>query len=117
MAAVKYDFTIEQGATTTKPFVWKSSDGQPVDLTGYSVRMQVRRNVSSPDVLLEASTENGRFQLDAESGKFTLVLSATITSAITWQTGVYDIELTDSDSVVTRLIQGQIDVSKEVTRG
>lgn len=117
MAAVKYDFTIEQGATTVKPFVWKSGEGVPVDLTGSSVRMQVRRSPSSSDVLLEASTENDRIQLDATNGKFTLVLSATVTAALNWMTGVYDIEVTSADDTVTRLVQGTITISKEVTRG
>ena len=116
MAAAKYDFTIEQGATTTKPFVWKSGDGVPVDISGYDVRMQVRRSVSSSDVLLAADTGNGRFQVDGPNGKFTLVLSAADTSAITWTTGVYDIELEDGDGVVTRLLMGTVTVSKGVTR-
>jgi hypothetical protein len=116
MAAVKYDFTIEQGATTIKPFVWKSGEDVPVNLTGATVRMQVRRSTSSSDVLLEASTANSRIQLDPLLGKFTLVLSATVTAAISWLTGVYDIEITASNGVVTRLVQGTITVSKEVTR-
>lgn len=117
MAAAKYDFTIEQGTTVTKPFVWKSGEGLPVDITGYTARMQVRRSVSSADVLLEASTDNNRIQIDGTEGRLTLVLSATVTSAINWTLGVYDIELRDNDGVVTRLVQGSITVSKEVTRG
>ena len=35
MAAGKYTFTIEQGATTDFQIDWKDSNGQPVDLTLY----------------------------------------------------------------------------------
>jgi hypothetical protein len=116
MPAAQYDFAIEQGATTIKPFVWKSSDGTPVDLSGYTARMQVRRSTSSEYVLLEASTDNGRIQLDHEAGKLTLVLSAGVTAAIDWSRGRYDIELESPDGGVTRLIYGEISISKEITR-
>lgn len=116
MPAAEYNFSIEQGATTIKPFVWKSSDNSPVDLSGYEARMQVRRSASSPDVLLEASTSNNRIQLDAAAGRFTLVLSADVTAAIEWSRGRYDIELRSPDGDVTRIVQGEITVSKEVTR-
>jgi hypothetical protein len=116
MPAAQYDFAIEQGATTIRSFVWKSSDGTPVDLTGYAARMQVRRSVSAADVLLEASTFNNRIQLDPLAGRITLVLPADVTAAINWTRGRYDIELVSPDGDVTRLVQGEITVSKEITR-
>ena len=116
MPAAEYNFAIEQGTTTVKPFVWKSSDGMPVDLSGYTARMQVRRSVSAPEVLLEASTSNDRIQLDPLAGRYTLVLPADVTAAINWTRGRYDIELESPDGAVTRLLQGEITVSKEVTR-
>lgn len=116
MPAAQYSFTIEQGTTTVRPLVWKSSDGTPVDLSGYTARMQVRRSVSAADVLLEASTSNDRIQLDPLAGRVTLVLQADVTAAINWTRGRYDIELVSPDGDVTRLVQGEITVSKEITR-
>jgi hypothetical protein len=116
MPAVTYDFEIEQGTTVTKPFVWKDSLGAAVDLTGYVARMQVRSSVTSTDVLLDATTENGKIVISAAEGKFTLTLSATETAAIAWKKGKYDIELASPTGVVTRLVQGSITVSQEVTR-
>jgi len=116
MPAAEHNFTIEQGATLIKPFVWKSSDGTPVDLSGYTARMQVRRSVSAAEVLLEASTSNDRIQLDPLAGRITLVLPADVTAAINWSRGRYDIELESPDGDVTRLIYGEITVSKEITR-
>ena len=117
MPAAQHNFTIEQGATTVKPFIWKSSDGSAINLTGYTARMQVRRNYASADVLLEATTENGRLQIEPSAGRITLVLSAEVTAGLTWRNGVYDIEMVSSDGHVTRLLQGEIEISKEVTRG
>lgn len=116
MAAATYDFDIEQGATLLKPIVWKDSTGSPVNLTGYTAKMQVRQSVSSSDVLLEMSTVNGRISITPLTGTITLIFSATLTAAITWSRGKYDLELTSNDGTVTRLIEGQISVSKEITR-
>jgi hypothetical protein len=117
MAAATYDFEIEQGATLLKPIVWKDSNGTPVNLSGYTARMQIRRSVAAEDVLLELSTANNRINIDALNGTVTLIFDSATTAAFTWTSGVYDLELTSSGGVVTRLIQGKITVSKEVTRG
>lgn len=117
MAAATYDFEIEQGATLIKPLVWKDDAGTPRNLTGFTARMQVRQSASSDDVLLELNTENGRIQITAGTGTVTLIFSAATTAAIDWRRGKYDLELVASDGTVTRLIEGEISVSKEITRG
>lgn len=117
MAAATYDFEIEQGATLIKPIVWNDSTGAPVNLTGYTAKMQVRQSVASEEVLLELSTTNGKIQLTPLTGTITLVFSAATTAAINWKRGKYDLELTSADGTVTRLIEGEINISKEITRG
>lgn len=116
MAAAQYDFQIEQGATLLKPVVWKDGAGAAVNLTGYTAKMQVRQSASAADVLLELSTTNGNLVLTPLTGTVTMVFSATTTAAITWRRGKYDLELTSSDGTVTRLIEGEITVSREITR-
>lgn len=116
MAAAEYNFTIEQGTTFTKSFVWKNNSGVAVDLTGYTARMQVRLSVTSEDVLLTASTTNGKLALTPLEGKITLSLSAQDTAGFDWKRGKYDLELEDADGRVTRLLFGLITVSLEVTR-
>lgn len=117
MSAATYDFEIEQGASLIKPIVWKDANGLAVNLTGYTAKMQIRKSVSSPDVLLELSTSNGRIDIVSGTGTITLLINAATSAAITWSSGVYDLELTSSGGLVTRLMQGTITVSKEVTRG
>jgi hypothetical protein len=116
MAAAQYDFEIEQGATLLKPIVWKDSTGAAVDLTGYTARMQVRRSTSAPDVLIELSSANGKISISALTGTVTLIFSATTTAAFDWRRGKYDLELVAPDGIVTRLVEGEIAVSREVTR-
>jgi hypothetical protein len=114
--AGEYDLEFLQGETYTKQFIWKDSAGTAVNLTGYTARMQVRQSKASDTVLLELTTENGRITLGGAAGTIDLNLTATTTAAITWRRGLYDLELVASNGVVTRLLEGEVTVSKEVTR-
>ena len=114
--AATYDFEIEQGADLDKTFTWKDSAGAPVSLVGYTARMQVRKNISAPEVLLSLTTENSRISIDGAAGQVILHVDAATTSAITWTSGVYDIELISGAGKVFRLVRGTVTVSKEVTR-
>ena len=42
MAAGIYNFIIEQGTTVNFRIDYRDSEGNPVDLTGYEGRMQIR---------------------------------------------------------------------------
>lgn len=110
-----YDFTLYQGATFQRVLTWKDEAGDVTDLTGYTARMHIRTNLDADDAFITLTTENGGITLGGEEGTITLLISATDTAAITYATGVYDLELI-TGSTVTRLLQGQVDISKEVTR-
>lgn len=116
MAAATYNFVIEQGTTLAKTLIWNDSTGNPVNLSGYTARMQVRQSVTSSVVLLELTTTAGTITITPLTGTIVLSFSATTTADITWRHGKYDLELVASNGVVTRLIEGQIDISPEVTR-
>lgn len=116
MAAAYYDLLIEQGATFLKTFVWKDSNEDPVDITGYTARMQIRRKKSATTVEHTATTENSGITLGDAAGTVVVTIPATDTADFEFSKGVYDIELIDPQGTVTRLIEGGVEVSKEVTR-
>lgn len=58
MKPAKIDLAIYQGATFSKVMRW-SAGGSPVDLTGYTARMQVRGEIDDEEALVELTTENG----------------------------------------------------------
>lgn len=116
MAAAYYDILIEQGATFRKTFVWKDSNETPVDITGYTARMQIRRKISSTTAEHSATTENGGITLGQTAGTVDVTITASDTSAFEFTKGTYDLELVDPQGVVTRLVMGGVEVSKEVTR-
>jgi hypothetical protein len=78
--------------------------------------MQIRQNVQSSTILYEASTANGAIVLGGTAGTITLTIPASATAGFTWIKGVYDMNLTSSGGIVTRLLQGTVVVSPEVTR-
>ena len=109
-----YNFTLDQGSTWTLQVVYKDSNGVAVNLTGYTAEMQVRRKFDSDTPVLTLSTSSGGITIVGATG--TLNLIATDEQAdIDPGFYVYDLELSIG-GVRTRLIQGQVTVSGEVTR-
>lgn len=88
----------------------------PVDLTGYTARMHIRKSVSSAEILHLLTTENGKIQLTPAEGRIVLSVTATDTAALTFTSAVYDLELVSPSGYVTRLLQGNVSLIKEVTR-
>lgn len=116
MPAASYDFEIEQGATFVKVVTWKDDLGVARNLTGCTARLQARASLSSVDTLIDLASPNTGLVITPLTGTITITLSATETAAFTWKRAKYDLELMDAAGFVTRLIQGEITVSKEVTK-
>lgn len=117
MAAFKVPLKIDQGATFRKSVTWKTgTPAVPVNLTGCTARMHVRSEVKSPNVLLDLTTANGGITLGGAAGTVDLYLSDDQTTAITWTSGVYDLEVEFANGDVRRLLYGSVSVSPEVTR-
>lgn len=120
MPAHKLNLEIEQGATFDHSVIRKSGDtvatAVPVDLTGCTARAQFRAEIESTEVLLELTTENGRIQLGGPAGTIRILIDASTTAAIAWESGVYDLEIVFAGGHVDRYLAGSVAVSKEVTR-
>jgi hypothetical protein len=117
MAAGKLKLLIEQGATFRKTLTWKAGvPAVPVNLTSCTARMQFRSEIASATPLITLTTENGGIVLGGALGTIELIITATATAAITWTTGVYDLEVAFASGDVRRLVYGPVTVSPEVTR-
>jgi hypothetical protein len=112
--AGSYDFTIEQGATFNLLMTWKI-DNIAVNLTNYTARLQARIDVDETDTILSLTTGSG-ITLGGAAGTITLDQSAAQTAVLPKGEYVYDLELQSSSGVVTRLLQGELNISAEVTR-
>lgn len=117
MSAAKLKLAIEQGATFRKVLTWKAgTPAVPVNLTGCTARMQIRKEIASATPYIELTTENGGITLGGVAGTISLFISPTDTAAFTWTAGVYDLEIVFSPTDVRRLVYGPVTVSPEVTR-
>ena len=133
MAAGKYSFTIEQGSTVDFEIAYKDSSGNPIDLTDYQARMQIKDapGGSTTYITLTSSAApapgctglnmSGSNGLNPPtSGTIGVLISAVSTSAFNFNQAVYDLEIASGSgdcTVVTRLIEGNIKLIKEVTTG
>ena len=133
MAAGKYSFIIEQGATLNLELQYKDSTGAPISLAGYEGAMQIRSNYSgsgttyltltsslgdtynfnSGSAFLSFSGSNGTTPV--ASGSIGIYAGWIKTEDLTFTgSAYYDIELT-SGSEKIRLLEGQVQLSKQVT--
>lgn len=116
MAAAPYDILIEQGATFQLNLVYKDSNASPIDISGYTARMQVRRAYDAPTPLLNLTTENGAITLGGAAGTIAVQAAAALTTDLPAKPAVYDLELISPGGVVTRLIRGVATITPEVTK-
>ena len=111
MSAGIYNFTLNQGATFSRQMTVKENNS-PLNLTGHTAAMQLRSTYDSSTVALSMTAA----VINATEGILSISATATATAALEEGIYVYDLELTTSAGVVTRLLQGQVTVSPEVTR-
>lgn len=114
--STRYNIIADQAATYQLNVTWKDSSGTPVNLTGYTAKMQVRLGINEPTAAVEVTNTSG-IVLGGSAGTIAITISATQMTALTApQTYVYDLRLTSGD-VVTRLIDGTFTTVPAVTRG
>lgn len=118
MTPGKVNLKIYQGATFRRTIQWKTgTPATPVNIAGWTGRMMIRKKVSDAAPIVSLTTANGGINItNGAQGTFEIYITATATAALTITTGVYDLELVSTTGDVTRLIEGTVTVSPEVTR-
>lgn len=112
MTAAVYNLVIDQGSDFAINFTVKE-DGSAKNLTGYSARAQMRTSKTASSV---AATFTCTISTPT-NGTVTMSLPNATSSALTAGTYVYDLEIfTANNAIVTRLLQGSVDLTQEVTR-
>jgi len=93
----------------------------PVDLTGATLKMEVRAKVADfdPVVLLTADTTSGIVITDATGGKFTVTYPATQTALAGTipkdDLGVWDLDVTVASGLRSTPVGGQVTFVRQVT--
>lgn len=111
------DLTHFVGKTINFSLTFKDG-GVPINLTGYTARMQVRDAVDASTVIASFTTENGRITLGGSAGTIALTMSAvdSVTAFTSVGEKVYDLEVVSGGGIVYLVASGKFTVVGEVTR-
>ena len=133
MAAGRYSFTLEQGTTVDFELQYKDSGSNPIDLSGYTGKMEIRSAYSGSGttyLTLTSSlgdtytklTDNAFLSFSGSnlatpttSGSIGVYIGYELADALTFTTeAFYDLEIT-TGVTRTRIIEGRVLLSKQTT--
>ena len=105
--AVKANITMDQGTTFSTQITLTDANNNPLNLTGYTGESQMRKWYTSNTAT--------NFNIALANGVIILSMDANTTASITDGRYVYDVKLTDASGNVTRIVEGQVTVTPEVS--
>jgi hypothetical protein len=108
--ATKANITIDQGTTFSTSINLTDDNGDAINLTGYTARSQMRKHYTS------SNSQSFTVSLGEVSGIVSLGLTASQTANLVPGRYVYDVEVVSGANVVSRIIEGIVTVTPEVTR-
>lgn len=108
--ALKANLQIDQGSTYNTTLSLTDANDDPMDLTGYTGAAQMRKHYTS------SNSTSFSVTLNSTAGTVGLTMSANTTAGITAGRYVYDVEITSPSDVVTRVVEGIVTVTPNVTR-
>jgi len=113
MATVN-NLVIDQGTTFSLTITVADVNGNEIDLTGYTLRAQMRKSYGA-----NSSTSFTVTSETPETGELVMELTDAQTSALKAGRYVYDVEIEAPEGdggTVTRVLEGIVTVTPEVTR-
>lgn len=106
------DLTADQGSTFDTTLDLVQDDGSPLDVTGYQFSGQVRKSYYSSNATANLTIT----ATNAAQGNLIVSMSAATTANIPAGRYLYDIKMTDVSLTVTRIVEGIITISPQVTK-
>lgn len=110
--AAKANIIIDQGTDYTTTLTVTNDDGTPQNLDGFTAAAQMRKHYTSNSAVSFLIT----FGSPRSAGQLTLALNRIQTANIADGRYVYDVELTNSANSTSRLVEGIVTVTPQVTR-
>ena len=106
------ELTVDQGATFETTLDLIADDGTSINVTNYLFSGQIRKSYysSNPTANLVITVTN------AANGNVKMSLNAATTANIKSGRYVYDVKMTDTANVVTRIVEGIITITPQVTQ-
>ena len=110
--ATKLNLVIDQGATySNSSIIAYDNTNTAIDFSGntYTIASKIRKHYASTNAVAFTASSN------SSTGHITLQLTANATSNIVSGRYVYDIEITSNTGIVTRVKEGIVTVTPQVT--
>jgi hypothetical protein len=102
---------VDAGSDYSNIITVAGNNGQPLNLTGYSVASQMRKSyLSSTSYPFTATVYN------ATAGQVRLQLDAATSSTIWPGRYLYDVEITSPSGTRTRVVEGIVTLTPEITK-
>jgi hypothetical protein len=108
--AIKANIIIDQGSDFITTLNVSDDDGYAISLTGYTGAAQMRRHYTS------VSKYDFVVTVSAATGEVSMAMDSDVTNLIPAGRYVYDCELTDNSGVKSRIVEGIVTVTPQVTR-
>ena len=108
--ATRVNIIIDQGTDFSTAINLTDSSGVNLNLTGYSAASQIRKTFSSSNSTAFTCT------LTTANSTLTLALNNSVTAAMSPGRYVWDAELTDGSGTISRILEGMVTVTPEVTK-
>ena len=108
--AVKANLIIDQGTSYSVTITVQDTTESVIDLTGYTGVSQIRKHYTSANSTAFIVTLGGA------QGTVALSMNAATSNSLIAGRYVYDVELTDSSNLVSRVVEGIVTVTPSVTR-
>ena len=117
--ATTANLNIIQGATYTARIAVTDSADSALNLSGYTTRGYAKAYYGASGILVDLDPDvvsgDSPDYLALPSGLVDISLTAVQTAALPVHQAVYDVEMYNDAGTVTRILQGKVNISPEVT--
>jgi len=110
------NFEVDQNATFTFQVEYTQEDGvTPIDLTGASVKMQVRDTKGGSKLAVSLTSPSNGITIDGPNGTLNIIMTPTQTNKLFYPKSSYDVMVIDSNGNKIKLLEGFMTLNRSVT--
>lgn len=106
------ELTVDQGTTFETSIDLVGDDGAAINIAGYVFQGQIRKSYYSSNVTANLTITT----LSNTSGNVLVTIDAATTANIKPGRYLYDVKMTDTENIVTRIVEGVLTVTPQVSR-
>lgn len=108
--AERYNIDIDAGSDWSQEFLYQDPDGTPIDLTGGSAEMVIRRGIPGSPAALTLTSPSGGLTITPEDGSILVEITRAQSAALDGRY-VYELHFTDAGDKRARFVEGSVNVN------